>query len=297
MEIKHVGTRGIVFTFDDLSTPNYDCPTNVYVINTGKNYIICDTFLGPASMKEIRDYLEEKYGKKEYIVFNSHSHWDHHWGNSAFPKSKIIAHELCMADMKKTAESELERNAKYKRGKITITYPNLLFKNNLNFEEEQVLLFHSPGHTPDSSSCYDSVDKILFAADNLEEPIPYINSNLEGLKTYIETLKNYASLEFDIIIPGHGTITDKSLLEANLQYLENLPELAEPVDLDKYDKSFYIVHLSNLNKLAKIAADEENKTEAIKFYKKMLEINEKVQLYDEDSICTINERIKDLSEK
>ena len=202
MEITHVGTRGVVFTFDDLSSPNYKCPTNVYAINTGTSFIICDTFLGPASMKEVKAYLEEKYGEKEYIIFNSHSHWDHHWGNSAFPNSKIIAHELCMEDMRKNAEDELERNAKYKRGKITITYPNLLFKNSLDFDEEKISLFHSPGHTPDSCSCYDFEDKILFAADNLEEPIPYINSNLEELATYIATLKKYQSMEDHVPVTG-----------------------------------------------------------------------------------------------
>lgn len=294
MEIKHVGKRGIVFTFDDLSTPDYSSPTNVYVINTRKKFFLCDTFLGPASMKEVREYLEKKYGEKDYMVFNSHSHWDHHWGNSAFPKSKIIAHELCMEDMRKNAESELEKNAKFKRGKVTITYPNLLFKHNLNFEEEQILIFHSPGHTLDSSSCYDSKDKVLFAADNLEEPIPYINSNLEGLKEYIESLKHYASLDIEVIIPGHGLVSDKSLLEANLQYLENLPNLAEPIDIEKHGKSFYIVHLANINKLAKIYADEKNNQEAIKYYKLLLEINTQVHLFGEESITTINQRVKDL---
>ncbi len=294
MEITHIGNRGMVFTFDDLSSSDYACPTNVYVIHTGKSFFICDTFLGPASMKEVKEYLEKECGEKEYIIFNSHSHWDHHWGNSAFPKSKIIAHELCMEDMRENAESILEKNAKFKRGKVTITYPNLLFKNNLNFDEEQILIFHSPGHTLDSSSCYDSADKVLFVGDNLEEPIPYINSNLEGLKVYIESLKYYASLDIDAIVPGHGQVSDKSLLEANLHYLENFPNLAELIDIEKQGKSFYIVHLANLNRLATIYADEKNNLEALKYFKLLLEINEQVNLYEDESIKTINQRIKDL---
>ncbi len=81
MNIKQVGKRGLLFTFYELKNANYDCVTNVYVINGKDHFFICDTYLGPFYMKIIKDYLETNFGKKEYIIFNSHSHWDHIWGN------------------------------------------------------------------------------------------------------------------------------------------------------------------------------------------------------------------------
>jgi len=292
MKIEHVGKRGIVFTFDDLSTPEYDCPTNVYVINADKSFYICDTFLGPASMKGVKSYLKESFSEKPFIIFNSHSHWDHHWGNCAFPNSKIIAHELCLEKIQQNAEEELERNKNFLRGKVVIIPPNLLFKNNLNFEEDGVKLFHTPGHTEDSSSCYDVQDNILFAADNIEEPIPYLNSTLEGIQTYINSIKKYLELKVNVVIPGHGKISDNSLIEKNLEYLENFPELIEPVDLEKNGKPFYLVHISNLSKVASLMEKVENNLEAKNLYQKTLEIAKEINYENKEALSNIKQKME-----
>jgi flavorubredoxin len=81
MEITTIGSRGVVFTFDDLSTDEYDSPTNVYVINGKEHIFICDTFLGSDSMKGVTDYIEKNFDEKPIIIFNSHYDYDHHWGN------------------------------------------------------------------------------------------------------------------------------------------------------------------------------------------------------------------------
>jgi cyclase len=87
MEIKKVGRRGTLFTFYDLGIP-----TNVYVINAKQYVYILDTYLGPDIMKMINQYIKEQYGNKQVIVVNSHSHWDHVWGNSFFSPTIIISH-------------------------------------------------------------------------------------------------------------------------------------------------------------------------------------------------------------
>ena len=45
MKVTEVGKRGVVFTFDDLSTEEMDAPTNVYVIIGEKYIFICDNFI------------------------------------------------------------------------------------------------------------------------------------------------------------------------------------------------------------------------------------------------------------
>lgn len=294
MKIDKVGNRGIVFTFDDLSTPDYDCPTNVYAIVGDKNFYICDTFTGPGYMKDVKKHLIDNYGEKSFIVFNSHYHWDHHWGNCAFLNSKIIAHELCLQKIQETGEEDLEKNKKYMKGKVVITPPNLLFKNNLNFEEDRIKLFHSPGHTEDSSSCFDGQDKILFAADNIEEPIPYLNSTIEGLKIYIDTLKKYLELNASIVIPGHGRISTNQLIKDNLEYIENFPELLKSVTIEKQGLAYFKVHFSNLNIVGNKEAEVNNKELARKLYTKMLDFVQYVSEGNEELIKQIHDKINNL---
>lgn len=215
MEIKSVGRRGTLFTFYDLGIS-----TNVYVIN-GKKYVyILDTYLGPDIMKEINKYIEERYGYKQVIVINSHSHWDHVWGNSLYSASLIIGHVLCKEHMQKDGLATLEKNKEYKKGDILLTYPNMTFTDSIHFEEDNVLIYHTPGHTDDELSVLDLEDKVLFAGDNLERPIPYILST--KLTTYINTLEDYLSVDANIIIGGHTGCEDKSLIRHNLDYIKKV---------------------------------------------------------------------------
>ncbi|MBU7023331.1 MAG: MBL fold metallo-hydrolase, partial [Theionarchaea archaeon] len=116
MNVKQIGSRGIVFTFYELN----GYPTNVYVINGSAHFFVCDTFLGPDSMAEMKAYLMTQYTEKPFVVFNSHYHWDHIWGNCAFPDSVILSHHFCRETIVEEGESELEQYEEYTQGKVEI---------------------------------------------------------------------------------------------------------------------------------------------------------------------------------
>lgn len=215
MEYKNLGSRGTLFTFHDLGIP-----TNVYIINAKQHVFIIDTYLGPDFMKPINQYIGKQYGSKPWIIVNSHSHWDHVWGNSLYTSNLIIAHRRCKEYLQRDGLKELEENKSYKRGEIVLTYPNLTFTDRIYFEDDKVLLYHTPGHTEDGISVLDLQDKVLFAGDNLERPIPYLNSI--NLSQYIHTLEDYLNLETEIIIGGHTGREDKSLVYHNLNYVKKV---------------------------------------------------------------------------
>lgn len=215
MERKNVGSRGTLFTFYDLGIA-----TNVYVIN-GKHYVyIIDTYLGPDIMKLVNEFIKEAYGNKPLIVINSHSHWDHVWGNSLYSSSLIIAHEKCKEYIKQQGQEKLEKYKQHKKGDIILTYPNMTFNERICFEDDKVLIYHTPGHTDDSISVFDMEDKVLLAGDNLERPIPYLMS--KDLRQYIATIEDYLKVDADIIIGGHTTCEGKSLISDNLAYVKKV---------------------------------------------------------------------------
>lgn len=213
MQVFHIGSRGIVFSFDLGGSP-----TNVYVIEGPRHRFICDTFLGPAAIEQVLSYCKARHGDKEPIVFNSHAHWDHVWGNCFFPGSLIIGHTLCAREIPVSGESQLKEYGKYAMGEVRLVAPNVTFDSRLFFEEEGVEFFFSPGHTPDSASCLDRRDRILFVGDNLEEPVPYLFNG--DLDSYRSSLLKYKMLEPIMIVAGHGELAAADLLDRNLRYVE-----------------------------------------------------------------------------
>ncbi len=76
-EIIEVGNRGVIFQYKDQNL--------VYLIKGTKRLYLCDTHLGPKSMEAVKGYLQDNnLTNRELIIFNSHSDYDHNWGNCAY---------------------------------------------------------------------------------------------------------------------------------------------------------------------------------------------------------------------
>jgi glyoxylase-like metal-dependent hydrolase (beta-lactamase superfamily II) len=241
MKVSEIGTRGVLFTFYELD----GYPTNVYVIRGMTHTFICDTFLGPESMEKLIHYLHSHYEVRPYVVFNSHYHWDHIWGNCAFTSAWIIAHTACNKLIEEHGRKELTAHGEYLTGEVELILPGLTFSERLIFRNEEVEFFYSPGHTLDSATCFDQKDRILFTGDNVESPIPYVFS--QDLTAYGVTLEHYLNMEYDVLIPGHGPLPQKTLIAENLAYITALAHH----DTKKYEqKPYRAIHNINMTLLS-----------------------------------------------
>lgn len=217
MEITKVGSRGTLFSFDDLGGA-----TNVYAIEGDRHIFIIDTYIGPEAMEQVNSQIKSSMVEKPLVVINTHYHWDHIWGNCIYKAHTIIAHKKCSELMAANGERDLEKRVKYTKGKVEIMLPNLTFTDAMFFENDGIRLFYSPGHTEDSISVYDEKDKVLIAGDNLERPIPYFMT--KDLDTYLSTLEGYLKIDFDILIGGHTGIEGKQLVHDNAEYIRKFIE-------------------------------------------------------------------------
>ncbi|HBE73203.1 MAG TPA: Zn-dependent hydrolase, partial [candidate division Zixibacteria bacterium] len=95
--------------------------------------------------------------------------------------------------------------------------PGLTYGSRLCFEDDGVEFFHTPGHTEDSSSCYDRVDGVLLAGDNVELPLPYLY--WDKLGRYLETLEGYLKLGASRVIAGHHPLVTGDIIGGNMEYL------------------------------------------------------------------------------
>lgn len=236
MEIKPFGQSALQFRYDELKS----CPTYVYLLEKKTAFYLLDTFCGSASMAAVLERVRAK-PEKPLIVINTHSHWDHVWGNCSFPDSRIIAHERCRAILEQDWEEPFAAYGTQVMGRADKRLPDWTFSERLCFPEDGIELFYSPGHTSDSLSLYDHEERILYAGDNLEKPLIYVES--PDLAAYIVTLRHYLDLLPQRITAGHTAELTLQDIADTLDYLENL-QAGRPVTFECANKRR--IHEQNL---------------------------------------------------
>jgi len=201
---------------------------NLSVMKTPKRLFIIDTYMGADTIGEVINYCNEvKKGKQLYII-NTHSHFDHIWGNSAFKDSEIIAHNICYNIIKQDGQKILneikKENPQWIKGEIEIILPNLIFNDEIIFNDgdSKISIKYLPGHSEDSSVIMIEPEKILIAGDMVEDPFPLLEA--ENIEIYIKNLKYLEELNFTRVIPSHGKRQDSSLIKDNIYYIQRLKE-------------------------------------------------------------------------
>lgn len=237
MKIQKINNSAAVYTYDELES----CSTNVFLIERESKIYIIDTYCGSNSMIPILNAIENIPEYKELIVINTHFHWDHVWGNCSFKGSKIISHELCRELLDRHWETQINKNKAYISGIAEKTLPNLTFKERMFFQSDGIELFYSPGHTADSISIFDHSEKILYAGDNLEKPLIYVE-NAE-ISTYIRTLENYMNYHPRKVMAGHTLdLTEADIIDT-IEYLKALSDGKEMYFEEVYKNQ---IHKQNL---------------------------------------------------
>jgi len=196
-----------------------DFDLNLGLILGEQHNFVIDTGLGSASVAPIISYIRDN--GKPTVVINTHSHWDHIWGNVAFKNSTIIAHPLLRRYVNKDWDSDISKFADYIAGDVEKCLPNMTFEGILHFPDDHVTIFHSPGHTADCISVFDASEKILYAGDNIgdtpDSPVPYIETDIPTFERMIEIYKKYP---FETCISGHNTPQSRDILEKMSRGLE-----------------------------------------------------------------------------
>ena len=242
MQAKQISNRGFLFCFDQ-SSSNFPQETNVYVIVSNTTVFVIDTHCGSDSMESIKFFIQSECPNHRIIVINTHYDWDHVLGNIAFSKEVIIAHNETYDHLAGNGfwDDMIHENRVSLDGDSTKCLPNMTFENTLNFPEDKVSLFHSPGHTFDSISVYDQSDQVLFVADNLELPLPYLQDH--RLDLYLNTLIYYETIDYKTLICTHNGVIESQVLEKTRDYIASILRGEQP----KLSQSQLELHQNNLN--------------------------------------------------
>lgn len=211
----------VLFSFD---IEGYST-SSALLLMPNKNIVI-DTFASPLQAEEIIAFLknENRFHYPTWVI-NTHHHWDHVWGNCAFKNSPIVAHNLCREALISSGNSTLvsfqQKNNFYRS--VRLVLPNITFQKTLSIHDQEINLelLHFPSHTEDCILPYLPSEQLIFAGDALEFPFPMLEFS-GGTQTYIKNLESLLKLDLKTVIPGHGQVSNKSLIVSNLHYINTV---------------------------------------------------------------------------
>lgn len=101
IQVKRVSDRVLVLNGSFMEN-------NVVALSTAKGLVVVDSTGIPSIARKMRTIIEKEFGSTDFkYLINTHYHWDHSWGNMAFPEAKTVAHERCVEPMRR-AGSRME---------------------------------------------------------------------------------------------------------------------------------------------------------------------------------------------
>ena len=197
------------------------------VVLTSAGAVLVDTLLYPEESRRIRDFVETGLGSKVTYVINTHFHADHTSGTCFFPEAQVVAHRQCreLLDTRGRASLRRLRESSVDFESVKLVLPGIVFDEQISLRvgETTLVLWSSPGHSPDSIVCLVEDANVLFAADTVM-PIPYfVDGDFADFKRSLQRLR---SSTYENIVQGHGDIIlrgevpDK--LDSDIEYLDKL---------------------------------------------------------------------------
>lgn len=187
------------------------------MIRSKSNNYIIDTGFGSESSQLLNSRTEPK---KTVRVINTHYHWDHVWGNCFFKGKDIISHRASVELQKLFFDKLFLSKREFARGEVKQCLPNVTFSSELNFLEDSIQIFYTPGHTVDGISVFYKKEGILFVGDNIGDDDENIVPELEtDNAVYIDHLKKCLNLKPDIVLSGHNSPKTADFLEKIIKTL------------------------------------------------------------------------------
>jgi glyoxylase-like metal-dependent hydrolase (beta-lactamase superfamily II) len=205
------------------------CGCNPSVVVTREGLVLIDTPYLPTDALQWREELRE-LGNVKYIV-NTEGHVDHVLGNSFF-EGVVISHQGTREHFGASGENldqikERIRELDPKGMTLLEDYlpkkPAVTFDHHLNlYLDNRILnLVHLPGHSSYQVAVYLPEDKVIFTGDNVVSKTRPFYHDCKP-REWMESLKTLRTMEFDILVPGHGEVCDRQAIDEMIAYNEEV---------------------------------------------------------------------------
>jgi glyoxylase-like metal-dependent hydrolase (beta-lactamase superfamily II) len=242
-----------------LETEVEDFDVRAAVLVGAERAVVWDTLAHPSQMEGVRDLVvatAAEAGRSAaaplpLTVVYSHADWDHAWGTCALGDVEdVVAHAWAGRRFRTDVPEELRRRQEKEPGAwdaVRLVPPTVLFEGThaLALGCATLELHSLPGHTPDCVVGFVPEWGVLLAGDAVETPLPVVN-DARALAEWARSLERWLEdARVGSLVPAHGPVGGRGLLEQNARYLRGLAAGTEPGDLSALAPFYRETHLRN----------------------------------------------------
>ena len=231
-EVREIAP-GVFFRFSQISATDKSVPfggsNNIWVVF--EDYVLVFDANFPKEAGDVIEAIKKTTDKPIRYVLDSHHHGDHAYGNAIFAKqgATIIASANTARLLRVNGPKEFADAGKGKGGRKDIAdsflkVPDLIFDEKLVFEDAKQrveMYFFGHAHTAGDAMLYLPRHKILCTGDACTNgPFNYLGHS--DTASWIRVLEKAQQLDVKLVCPGHGPLTDKSVLGKQRRYFVEL---------------------------------------------------------------------------
>lgn len=229
--------------------------TNAGIIIGDDSVLVIDSLRVPSFARDLIQDVKTITEKPIGFVIDTHSHWDHSWGNEEFPEATIIGHKNCYAEM-----IDMEWNEEWRKkvvssndpwseegNLVNITPPNMTFETSMQLYfggREIDLKYFGRAHTSGDIYIHLPKEKIVFTGDVAQDGgVPYLGDCYPA--DWPETDNQLASLPIERFMSGHGPIGDHNALVEAKDFIHTLVDSLKHAIADGQDSleaSKYVIN-------------------------------------------------------
>ncbi|MFC8824110.1 MBL fold metallo-hydrolase [Streptomyces sp. NPDC057137] len=219
-----------------------DLVPNIGIVVGEKAALVIDTGMGPRNGAHVLEQARLLAGDLPLYLTITHFHPEHGFGAQAFKGAATIVYNRGQRDelhRKGSAYIDMFRNMSpavaAELDGVELVDPDLVYDDRAEIDlggRTAVLRTVGPAHTASDQTVLID-DRVLFGGDLFETRIfpitPYFppyDVDVDGPR-WITVLDQLAALEAEIVVPGHGEVSDTSLIRDVRDYLAHVRDEVE----------------------------------------------------------------------
>ncbi len=216
--------------------------SNAGLIQDAGQTLLVDTLFDLSSTREMLDAMRRAVPASASIgaLVNTHANGDHTFGNQLLEGGRIISSKACAEDMTIRPPEQYARwqkewpqmgiagkfwyevmGSRFDFDGIRLVLPNETFSGEMRLavgDKEVRLIEVGPAHTRGDVIVYVPKDKVLYTGDMLFNGAhPAIWAG--PINNWIKACDLMLSWDIEVVVPGHGALTDKAGIREFRDYL------------------------------------------------------------------------------